>query len=282
MKKECQRTRQALPKYLHGHLFKTSQVRIGRHLQQCVICRSEFEALRRTEETRQILKDIDAPEGVVDRMRERVASLGKLKKLLYRPLWIMGLVLVAAAVYYYVVTPRQLDLEIEKIVKTAPSGTAVTSAASGTTPSTSLAQPASRHAAASAPAMEPLVVTITPENDDAAIQRINEIMRGHGQMRKLTFSDAVKEIEGSLTSKELLTFFSRIDPVAKVNYSRKRFKSFKTAEPIPFVLKLKAAPMPLDKSLSPAQPAQKPVGAPADEAAVPAPLATAPSQSATR
>lgn len=281
MKKECQRTRQALPKYLHGHLFKTSQVRIDRHLQQCVICRSEFEALRRSEETRQILKDIDAPEGVVGRLRESVPSLGKLKKLLYRPLWIMGLVLIAAAIYYYAVTPRQLDLEIEKIVKTAPSATAaVTSAVSGTTPSTPLAQPASRHAAA-APATEPLVVTITPENDAAAIQRINEIMRGHGQMRKLKFSDAVNEIEGSLTSKELLTLFSRIDPVAKVSYSRKRFKSFKTAEPIPFVLKLKAAPMP-DKSLSPAQPAQESVGAPADEAAVPAPLATAPSQSAAR
>lgn len=280
MKNECQRTRQALPKYLHGHLFKTSQARIARHLQQCVICRSEFEALRRSEETRQILKDIDAPEGVVGRMRESVSSLGKLKKLLYRPLWIMGLILIAAAIYYYLVTPRQLDLEIEKIVKTAPSATAVTSAASGTTPSTPSAQPASRNAAVSAPAMEPLVVTITPENDDAAIQRINEVMRGHGQMQKLKFSDGVKEIEGSLTSQELLTFFSRIKPVAKVSYNRKRFKSFKTADPIPIVLKLKAAPMPLDKSLPPAHPDQKPVGAPADEEAGPAPLATAPSRSA--
>ncbi len=278
MKKECQRTRQALPKYLHGHLFKTSQVRIERHLQECVICRSEFEALRRTEETRQILKDIDAPEGIVGRVKESVSSLGKLKKLLYRPLWIAGLVLIAAAIYYYVVTPRQLDLEIEKIVKTAPSATAtVTSAASGTTPATPPVQTASRHAASSAPITEPLMVTITPENDAAAVQRINEVMQEHGEMRKLKFSDAVKEIAGSLTAKELLAFFSRIEPAAKVSYSRKRFKSFKTAEPIPFVLKLKAAPVSLEKSLP-----QKPVGAPADEAAAPAPLATAPSQSAAR
>ncbi len=275
MKKECQRTRQALPNYLHGYLFKTSKVRIDRHLQQCVICRSEFEALRRTEETRQLLKDIDAPEGIVGRVKESVSSLGKLKKLLYRPLWITGLFLIAAAIYYYVVTPRQLDLEIENIVKTAPSATAAAmSAVSGTTPP---APPASRHAAASAPAMEPLVVTITPEDDDAAIRRINEVMPGHGQMRKQKFSDTVKEIEGSLTAKELLTFFSRIDPVAKVSYSRKRFESLKTAEPIPFVLKLKAAPMPLEKS-----PSQKPVGAPVDEAAGPDPLATAPSQSAAQ
>ncbi|HSB33876.1 MAG TPA: hypothetical protein VLG39_05435 [Nitrospirota bacterium] len=120
MNKECEETRKNLPKYLQGHVFRTRRGRIERHLDQCVICRSEFEALRRTEETREILRDIDAPGGVVGRVKDGVFALGKIRKLLYRPLWIAAILLAASAVVYYLVTPHQLAREIDSIVKSEP------------------------------------------------------------------------------------------------------------------------------------------------------------------
>src|SRR5512134_252849 len=124
MNTECEETKKILPKYLQGHVFRTRRGRIERHLEQCVICRSEFEALRRTEETREILRDINAPGGVVGRVKDGVFALGKVRKLLYRPLWIAGIALAAAAVVYYLVTPHQLAREIDNIVKSEPTASA--------------------------------------------------------------------------------------------------------------------------------------------------------------
>src|SRR6266508_2594897 len=106
MDKECERTRNALPDYLRGHVFRISRNRIDGHLQTCAVCRSEFEALKRTEETRQLLKDIDAPAGVAQRVKQGISELSKLKKILYRPLWLAGITLVAAGIFYYAMLPR--------------------------------------------------------------------------------------------------------------------------------------------------------------------------------
>lgn len=251
MKKECVYTTKLLNNYMHGHLFRLQKVRIDRHLQTCVVCKSEFDALRRKEETRRLLKYIDSPEGVGHRVKEGVFALTKLKKVLYRPLWLTGIALVVAAVYYYAMLPRQLDLELESIVKTAPSTTAAVPPAALKTDATAVTRPA---AGAQTPApqpppasaVEPLAVSITP-NDEAAIRRINEVMRGHGQLRKMKFSDNERELSGKLTAKELLTFFNRIEPMAKVRYNRKRFESFPGVQPIPFVFTLKAAPKDVGK-----------------------------------
>ncbi len=283
MKKECQRTRQALPNYLRGHLYLMSKSRIDRHLQQCVVCRSEFEALKHTEETRQILNAINAPEGVVGRVRDVVLTLRKLKKIVYRPLWMAGLVLIAAGIYYYAATPKQLDIEIERIVKTSSSQT-VSPATSSVQPLTRSGtaskqtanipkRPESVAAAAPAPVIEPLIVTITLDNNTSSVRHINEVMQAHSQLRGMMFTDTVKEISGRLTSKELLTLFSRIKTQAKISYSRKRFNAFPAAQPIPFVLQLRAAPKPAEKpappEVKPAPPAAKPAPQPAEQAAPP-------------
>jgi len=243
------------------------RARIERHLQQCVVCRSEFEALRRAEETRQILKDINAPEGVVGRMKEGVSSLGRLKKVLYRPLWIMGIVLIVGAVYYYEVTPRQLDLEIERIVKTAPS-------ASPTSSSPAMASQKGTASPAAVPthASEPLLITITPDNDTSAIRRINEVMGRQGNLWTVKFSDTIKEVSGSLTAKELTVFFNRIAPSAKISYERKQFKSFPATEPIPFVMKLKVSPKQVEKQMPSPRRTEK--AAPDMPAAAPLPRRT--------
>ncbi len=68
-------------------------------------------------------------------------------------------------------------------------------------------------------------------------------MRGHGQLRKMSFSQSVRQISGDLTPAELLVFFNRIEKAGKVSYSRKRFQSFPAAQPIPFVMKIKRTPM---------------------------------------
>jgi hypothetical protein len=151
MKKECEETRKALPKYLHGHVFRAERSRIERHLGQCVICRSEFETLKRTEETQQLLRDINACGGVVGRVKDGVSALGQIKKLFYHPLWIAGIALVAAAVIYYLMTPRQLAVEIDSIVKTEPTSSTpaamhldapiAPASASATTTTTTTGQP---------------------------------------------------------------------------------------------------------------------------------------------
>ena len=46
-------------------------------------------------------------------------------------------------------------------------------------------------------------------------------MKGHARLRKLRFSDTVREVSGSLTAGELHTFFSRIEQAGRVSYSKK-------------------------------------------------------------
>jgi hypothetical protein len=123
--------------------------------------------------------------------------------------------------------------------------------------------------------LKPLPVTITVDNEKTAIRRINEVMRGHGELRKLRFSDTVREISGSLTSKELLTFFSQIESEGKISYSRKRLVAFPSTQLVPFVMNLKVAPLAAEKPSS----TEQPVVTPAEATASSQP-ATAPTQSA--
>jgi hypothetical protein len=280
MKKECARTRKAIPDYLRGHVFWTTRNRVKQHLDQCVVCKSEFDALRRMEETRQLLKYIDSPEGVGHRMKEGIFALTKLTKVLYRPLWLFGIALAVAGVYYYAMLPRQIDVEIENIVKTSPVNTSPTSsavpqptAAVVTMPVASVPRPVPQPLPT--PAVEPLSVGITPLNETGAIQHINGVMQGYGQLRTLKFSETQRELSGKLFAQDLLTFFNRIREVAKVRYNHKRLASFPADQQIPFVLTLKAAPKAVEQPI----PVQKPIPiaethAPAETAA-PAPQVTA-------
>jgi hypothetical protein len=284
MKNECKRTRKALPDYLCGHVFLTTRIRIDRHLQDCVVCRSEFDALRRTEETRQLLKYIDSPGGVAHRVKEGVFALSKLKKILYRPLWLAGIVLVAAGISYYAMLPRQLDLEIDNIVKTAPAATSPVPTAESKTeaprekkPAVSAQRPAAQPL--SPRAVAPLAVSIMPINETSAIQHLNEVMSGHRELRKMKFSGTERKLTGKLTAQELLTFFDRVGEVAKVRYDRKRFKSFPNAQPIPFVLTLKAAPKTTDKPIPAPHPVQSAETHTPEATAAPAPLVTTPATS---
>jgi len=287
MKKECERTRKALPDYLRGHVFRTTRNRIDRHLQACVVCRSEFDALKSIEETRQLLKYIDSTEGVAHRVKEGVSALAKLKKILYRPLWLAGIVLVAAGVSYYARLPRQLDIEIENIVKSAPATTISVPAAEPKSEASVVTKPVAGAQKpvtqpVSARVVAPLAVSITPSDETSSIQRVNEVMSEHGEFRKMKFSDTERQLSGKLTAQELLTFFDRIGEVAKVRYDRKRFKSFPADQQVPFVLTLKATPKTIDKPI-PESPRVQSAGTytPAVTAA-PAPLATAPATTAAK
>jgi hypothetical protein len=278
MKKECAHTRKLLPKYLHGHLFKLEQIRIERHLRSCVVCYSQYQMLKRTDETRKYLKDITPPEGALQIMKEGISGLGKLKKLLYRPLWIAGIVVVLAVVVYYLSKPRQLDVEIDNIVKTTSSGTIQAKSI----PIEPVARPAAVKAPpvvvpSAAPIENPLAVSIAIDDDKASMRRINGIMAGHGQLRKYKFTSTVREISGSLTKKELLTFFNRVASFGKVSYNQKRFALFPAAHQIPFVMKLTLVPKAPEEQAPSVQPAQKP-----GEAAPPSLPATSPTPSIAR
>jgi hypothetical protein len=289
MKKNCEYTRKSLRKYLHGHLFKTQKIRIDRHLSSCVVCRSEFEALKHAEDTRSFLKDITPPESVAQQVKDGLSGLSRVKKIVYRPLWIAGIILIAAAVYYYVITPRRLDVEIENIVKTSSSSTAPTTTAqslavlsSATTTSVPPApmQPASPKVVEPVHTVAPLEVTITiaKEEEKTAIEQLNEVLRGHGQLRKKKFSDDIREISGSLTSKELFILFDRVAETAKTSYNRKRFQSFPSAQPIPFVMKLKTVARAAAKPAPTEKPFQRPAEQPVEAVVTPQP-ATAPTSS---
>jgi hypothetical protein len=280
MKKDCERTRRAFPRYLHGHVFRIERIRIERHLAGCVICRSEFEGLRRADETRRILKDIDLSESIGKRVKDGVVSLSRLQKVFYRPLWLAAIALAAAGVYYYIVTPRQLDLEIEKIVKTEPATTASISPASVKTATSISTKPvinAQVIEAPSAPVTAPLVVNIIPDNENLAVRQINEVLNRQGQLREKKFSETARVVSGSLTAGELEIFIDKIEPVARVNFNRKRLESTSSTQPIPFTLKLLAAPKTVEQhplSSTPAQmpaPTQAPTGT-----AMPAEPATSP------
>jgi anti-sigma factor RsiW len=278
MKKECAYTRKSLRKYVSGHVFALQKIRIERHLKSCAICSSEHQALRMKGDTRRLLKDVTPPGGIVQQLKEGVSGLARLKKLLYRPLWLAAIAGVIILVYVNVVS-RRGDPEIESLERSLPPATATAPAVASAPATTSpfipaqpapVVQPAPASSspvpkpAPVAPAVEPLAITATAENEQVAMRHINEVMRGHGLLRKLYFSDTVKEISGSLTAHELMTFFNRIESAVKVNYNRRRFESFPAAQPIPFVMKLKSAPK---TAVRPPAPAAPKVFVPAEPAA---------------
>ncbi len=262
MKKECERTRRSFPRYLRGHVFRIERVRIERHLAECVICRSEFEGLKRADETRRILKDIDISENIIDRVKDGVVSLSRLKKVLYRPLWLATILLAAVGIYHYIVTPRQLDLEIERIVRTEPATTPSLPPAGVKTAMSISIRPADNARALeapSAPVAAPLVVTIIPDNENVALRQINEIMSIYEQLREQEFSETVRVVSGSLTVKELEIFFERIESVARVNFNHKQIESISSTQSIPFTLRLLSAPQNVESHPLSATPAPVPV-----------------------
>lgn len=282
MKKDCAYTRKSLRKYLRGHLFKYEQVRIARHLNACPVCRSEFQALKKVADTKQLLKDITPPETLGQRLKLGVSVLSRLKLLLYRPLWVIVIIGAGGLIYVNIIAPGRHDIEIENIEKSLPPAGPVASSPTvsavlasapvpTSTPQQHVGEPV--RPAAPSPSVDPLLITITPAGEDA-IRRINEVMRGHGELRKMRFSETVREISGSLTQKELLTFFARIEGAGKVNYSRKRFESLPSAEPVPFVIRMKPAPKTAEAS--PQAQEHKPARETAASLPVSAPTVSAP------
>jgi len=289
MDKDCAAIRKLLPRYLRGHVFKLQQVRIKRHLNGCPVCRSEFQALERIADTQRLLRDVHEQEGTVQRLKGGARTISRLTVLFYRPLWLLLIAGAAVLVYINLVAPRQRDVEIENIEKTIPPP-AVVSAPAATpepvpqpAPAASIAAPAPTPAArpepkaakpaqtpqqAPAAALDPLVVIITPSSENAD-GRVNEVLRGYGQFRKKRFSESVREISGALAADELLEFFGRIERAGKVSYSRKRFSSFPASQPIPFVMKMKPAARPPDRT--PAAPSPAEIGTDTQPAPRPAP-----------
>ena len=241
MRKECSQTSKSLSKYLLGHLFKTEQRKIERHLKKCAFCSTELEALRQAAETKRLLRDITPPEGVVQRVKEGVSGLSRFKKLLYRPLWIAGMIAAGALVYLLLLVPnhalfKQGADDMEQNPAEAPVAENASKTA-GRNKNTS-----ARRAIMHDPSVKPLMVTITVSNGSSGRSRINGIMQGHALLRTMRFTDTVKEISGNLTGKELITFFNRASNAGRIRYSRSHFRSFPTAQPIPFVIRLRQAP----------------------------------------
>jgi hypothetical protein len=271
LKRECAYARKSLRRYLRGHLFTLQKIKIDRHLKICSVCSSELEALRRLDETRLLLREFSPGEGLASHVRALFSGLARLKVVFYRPLWIAGIVLAAGAVYHYAITPRLIDVELENIVKTAPTSTLHTA---GTTTAGVAAEPspaaALREPDVEAPApraVEPLAVTLTANDEKAAAALINDVMRGQNRLRNKRFSRTAREISGELTAGELNAFLNSISDAGKVSYSLRRFNSFSKTLPIPFVLKLREAPRTPPPSPSPSKPVRK-----APEAATPAPV----------
>lgn len=280
MKKECAYVRKSLKRYLDGHVFRLQKIRIDRHLKSCVVCRSEYEALKQVEETRLILNDIKPDEGILSWLRGWLPATTGLKKILYRPLWIAGIIAAAAIIYHYAVTPRQFDIELENIAKTTPSGTQQAAASSATvtvTPAASVPSAAVKPTPAAAPL--PVTLSISQEEEQATIGRINDVLRGQGQLANKKFSGEAREISGSLTADGLLALFTRLEQAGKVSYNRKRLESFPSAQPIPFVLILKSVPRSVESPAPRTSPVQRPVNPAQPSSAAPS---TAPTPSTER
>jgi hypothetical protein len=245
--------------------------RVERHLKACPVCASELYSLRYAADTKQLLKDITPPEGMAARMEATLLSVGRVRLFLYRPLWILLAVLALGSLYFFVIVPSRYDPELESIERSLPADKASAPEASRSAQSHVPAAVPAPAVKAPAPApvpvstVEPLAITITPE-DQSSMWRINEVMKGHARLRKLRFTDVVREVSESLTPGELQTLFGRIEQYGRVKYSGKRFNALATTELIPFVMKLKDVPP------APAKP--DPVVAP------PQPVASSPTPSA--
>src|SRR5512145_2240698 len=112
MNNECEYTRSRLSRYQSGHLFKLQQLRIERHLAECPVCRSEFDALNRIRETQRFLVDLDGTGGVHGKVRS-AASVGS--RLFFRPLWVALIIISILAAYRYVVNPILHDPDLEQL-----------------------------------------------------------------------------------------------------------------------------------------------------------------------
>ncbi len=240
MKKDCTYTRRRLSRYLAGHLFLLQRRRIERHLASCALCRSEFDAVRRIDETQRILRDIGPAEGLARPLNAVAASL---RRLLFRPLWLAVFVAAAIAAYVYVIHPLLHDPDLDRL--DAPVPPAAAPAAPPHRPPVAVTpEPEPKKTAppgpAAAPAASPLVITITmeKEKEKSGIQQINEAMKEHPQLRTMRFSESVREISGSLTAVDLYTFFSRIEGAGKVTYKRSRLAAAGEGELVSFVMKL--------------------------------------------
>jgi hypothetical protein len=285
MKKECAYTRKHLARYLAGRLFALQRRRVERHLASCVVCSSEFDAIRRIDETQRLLRDIAPAEGFARTLQAGTASVSALKRLLYRPLWLVLIFAAAAAAYFYVINPLLHDPDLERLdapaLPSADPAARLPQSAPSTTPAVEPKK--SAPVASPSPAQSPLVITITveKEKEKANLRRINEAMNEHALLRTMRFSDTTREISGSLTAGELYTFFNRIDGAGKVAYRRSRLAKAGEGELVPFVMRLQtvAAPSRPSGEQSPGQPVDKPVEKPAEKPAVPADQGTSPASS---
>lgn len=258
MKPECGYTRKQLPRYLGGRLFKLQRTRVERHLAECPVCSSEFDALRRIRETKHFLRDLESGKDIGGTAR----SLGSaVVRLMYRPLWVLLIVVAVTVLYRNVLMPVLHDPDIEKLDPGAlpePPAAALQSASSATTPAASAPQPESRRE--SPRAVDPLVVVITLDKDreKEGMKRINEAMKEHAGLRSLRFSDTVREVAGNLTTDELQMFFNSIKNAAKVNYKRSRLASEASGALVPVALRLRTKQM--------TQPGERPADKPAENA----------------
>ena len=277
MKKECAQTRKTLRRYLRGHVYAMERKRIERHLAVCPLCSTEFQSLKRSDETTRLLRDITPPEGLAGHAERGVSLLASTRKIFYRPLWIVAALAAGYLLYHFVVAPYLREQEREWNELSAPSKTASAqqSPAAPPAPAAPAVAPKQPPAASPAPAKKPnpLTVTITAEDERQAMRRLNEVLRGHTVLRSKRFTESEKEVSGELTPKELMTLFGRIESAGKVAYSRKRLDAAPAADPLPFVLKLVAAPKPAAPAASAAAPAAAAVRTepkPADPASAPA------------
>lgn len=274
LKNECTYTRARLQRHLLGHLFLHQQRRIDRHLASCPVCASEFDAVRRIDETQRILRAVEASEGMASISQTGTALLAALRRLLYRPLWSGILIAALAALYLFVIVPFLHDPDLERLDASvrAPAGddSAPPLSALSTTAPAVRARAPEPAAAPPAPATDPLIVTITIEKEQERerVRQINDAMKDHALLRSMQFGDGVREISGSLTGNELRTFFNRIADAGKISYRRSRLAAVGEGEMLPFVLRLRTAAASPPPPPAPAvEPVEKSVDKPADKAA---------------
>jgi hypothetical protein len=292
MKKACETTRAALPRYLRGYVFIWERASIRRHLAECAICRSECDALRMNAETRQLLKDLHVTDGMLGSLKSGMSLVARLRLLFYRPVWVLLIAIAAGTAVHYARQPRQLDVEIDRIVQSsatpsAASPDAVPGAPQADTPPAKIATaatisapaPVARATAPEPERVEPLRVTIVPENDTDAVRRINTVMRGHARLHAVAFSETVREGTATLTEQELAAFCSRIERFAHAKFDRSRLAALPAGRPFPVALKLAEAavhaPAPVPASAPAAPKPAAPASAPSASAAVAPPVSAA-------
>ncbi len=119
---DCDDIRELLSASLDGELTEAESHRLTEHLASCEACRRELDALKRVWTGLGALGEVDLPEGLEERVFQRVADVRPRRRRTWLPRWVYPVATAAAILLAFVLghllwTNGALDPRTQQIVR---------------------------------------------------------------------------------------------------------------------------------------------------------------------